>query len=142
MKRIQGWGNKNTDYAVPEPAKRYLENTGGNPLSLKNVPIEDLLRKIPPSCLPSHPSILTDPEERLRHARGQSLPDWIDMFDGLINTFPDGVAYPATDAEVLDLIRFAKKHKVNLIPYGGGSSVVGHLTPLSEGPPRVSLDMT
>ena len=142
MKRIQGWGNTTTDYPVPEPAKRYLENVVGKPESLKNIPIEDLLAKVPPTRLPSHPDISTEPQERLRHARGQSLPDWVDMFDGLINTFPDGVAYPTTEEEVHSLIRFAEQQKINLIPYGGGSSVVGHLTPLNEGPPNLSLDLT
>jgi alkyldihydroxyacetonephosphate synthase len=141
MKRIQGWGNTSTDYPVPEPAKGYLDNVVGTPLSLQNVPIEYLLKKLAPSRLPTHPNVSTDPEERLRHARGQSLTDWVDMYDGLIDTFPDGVAFPSNEAEVRDLIRFAEKHEINLIPYGGGSSVVGHLTPLKEGPPSLSLDL-
>jgi alkyldihydroxyacetonephosphate synthase len=63
------------------------------------------------------------------------------MYDGLVNSFPDGVAYPETDAEIRDLIAYALKEKINLIPYGGGSSVVGHLTPPGEGPPTLSVDL-
>ncbi len=141
MKRIQGWGNIKTDYPVPEPAREYLERTVGKSLDLKNVSVEDLLKRIPPSRLPAHPLITTDPEERLRRARGQSLSDWIDMYGGLVDSFPDGVSLPTSDQEVKELIRFAEKHQINLVPYGGGSSVVGHLTPPRKGPPTLSVDL-
>lgn len=141
MKRIQGWGNIETDYPVPEPALAYLEKVVGKSNRLQNIQISELINKVPASHLPPHPLITTDPEERLRHARGQSLNDWVDMYDGLVNTFPDGVAYPETDAQVRELIEYALKAQVNLIPYGGGSSVVGHLTPPDDGPPTLSLDL-
>jgi len=141
MKRIQGWGNKETDYPVPEPAKQYLEKVVGKPHGVSKTPIERLLKKVPESKLPRHPLIKTGSEDRLRHARGQSLNDWVDMFDGLVNTFPDGVAYPASTEDVIDLIHYADQNEVNLIPYGGGSSVVGHLTPPGEGLPTLSIDL-
>ena len=77
-----------------------------------------------------HPLILTDPEERLRHARGQSLPDWIALRSGQIGTFPDGVAYPTSDEEVRILLDYARKTGVKIIPFGGGTSVVGHINPI------------
>jgi alkyldihydroxyacetonephosphate synthase len=141
MKRIQGWGNLSTDYPVPEPAKKYLESFFGPPLKLSNYPVEDLIRKVPVSRSPSHPLILTDPEERLKHARGQSLNDWVDMLDGLVDTFPDGVAYPTSDSDIKSLIDLAIKEKLNLVPYGGGSSVVGHLTPIGDDKPTVAVDL-
>ncbi len=141
MKRIQGWGNNQTDYPVPEPAANYLKAVVGPPPDLKNKPVTDLLEAIPPAQLPNHPLVTQDPEERLRHARGQSLPDWVDMCDGLVNTFPDGVTYPESDADIRDLIQFAQKAGASLIPYGGGSSVVGHLTPPGDGPPTLSVDL-
>ena len=141
MKRIQGWGNLETDYPVPEPARQYLSNVVGQPLELQNAPIDSLIQKVPLSQLPDHPLISTDSEDRLRHSRGQSLNDWVDMCDGLVDTFPDGVAYPTSDADVQSLIAYAKQHKVNLVPYGGGSSVVGHLTPPGEGLPTLSVDL-
>ena len=142
MKRIQGWGNQNTDYPVPDPAIAYLEHAVGKPPELQNKPIADLLKKIPPADIPPHPIITTNPEERLRHSRGQSLNDWVDMYDGLINSFPEGVAYPLSDEDVRSLINYAVKNNINLIPYGGGSSVVGHLTPPQEGPPTLSVDLS
>lgn len=142
MKRIQGWGNIETDYPVPESAMGYLEGAVGKPLAVRNAKIETLLKKIPASQLPRHPLISTDAEDRLRHARGQSLNDWVDMLDGLVDTFPEGVAYPASDEDVRDLIAYAEQHQINLIPYGGGSSVVGHLTPPGDGPLTLCVDMS
>ena len=141
MKRIQGWGNTTTDYPVPEPARQYLDRAVGAPHQLPKSSLEDLVRKIPKSKLPEHPLISIDSEDRLRHARGQSLKDWVDMYDGLVNTFPDGAAYPTSDEDVRELICFAEKHQFNLIPYGGGSSVVGHLTPPEAGPPTICVDL-
>ena len=141
MKRIQGWGSTEIDYPVPQPAKKFLKTVFGQPLELQNISIEDLIAKVPPSNIPAHPLISTNPEDRLKHARGQSLNDWIDMFDGLVDTFPDGVAYPTSDEEIRELLAYAVKNQLNLIPYGGGSSVVGHLTPPGEGPLTISVDL-
>ena len=104
--------------------------------------LNQLIEKVPQSTIPSHPLLTDDREERLRHARGQSLNDWIDMYGGLVDTFPEAVAYPTSDVEVQDLIKSAEKHHLNLIPYGGGSSVAGHLTPPHNGNPTISVDMT
>lgn len=141
MKRIQGWGNIETDYPVPESAQKYLAQTVGTPLTLTNISLKTLLKIVPQSKLPPHPGILVDAETRLRHARGQSLNDWVDMCDGLVDTFPDGVIYPNTEEGIRNLIQYAETHSINLIPYGGGSSVVGHLTPPDEGPPTLSVDL-
>jgi len=141
MKRIQGWGSIKTDYPVPEPARQYLERVVGAPNKLSNVSLDYLLNKIPPSELPPHSLISTRAEDRLRHARGQSLQDWVEMCDGLVNTFPDGIAYPTTDADIRVLLDYAEQHEVNLIPYGGGSSVTGHLTPPGQGPHTLCVDL-
>ena len=137
MKRIQGWEIE-TDYRCPKPAQFILESSKPHHQKHLHRGTHSQNSPYPPIC---PPLINTDPEQRLRHARGQSLNDWIDMCDGLVNTFPDGVAYPETDADVRALIEFAQSGNVNLIPYGGGSSVVGHLTPPGEGPPTLSVDM-
>lgn len=142
MKRLQGWGNIETDYPVPEPAKRYLADVVGKPLELHDISPEDLQNKVPESKLRPNPMITTDPIERLMHARGQSTRDWVEMRDGLINSFPDGVTYPTSVEDVKALIEYASTTGCKLIPYGGGSSVVGHLTPTGSDQPFLSVDMT
>lgn len=142
MKRIQGWGNVETDYPVPEPAKRYLAGAVGAPLQLKDTTLEELVTKVPDSRLKPNPMVSTDAIERLGHARGQSTRDWVEMRDGLIQTFPDGVAYPGSVEDVKEIIQYAMQMGCKLIPYGGGSSVVGHLTPTGSDQPFLSVDMT
>ena len=51
------------------------------------------------------------------------------MRSGNFGVFPDGVALPKTSAEVQTLLQYAQQHQISVIPYGGGTSVVGHINP-------------
>lgn len=82
------------------------------------------------------------PQERLRHARGQSLPDWIALRYGVVDTFPEGVAYPETDEHARALFDFARSSGVCLIPYGSDTSVVGHVNPLPGSPPALTVHLS
>lgn len=63
--------------------------------------------------------------ERAFHARGKSYHDLLHLRAGRLDTAPDAVVYPTSDAEILDIYSFAEKESMTLVPYGGGSSVVG-----------------
>ena len=65
----------------------------------------------------------------MRHARGQSLPDWLAMHSGDVDTFP--MAWPCRNhlQQVRELLQFAADNNIDVIPYGGGTSVVGHINP-------------
>jgi alkyldihydroxyacetonephosphate synthase len=135
MRRWNGWGDDTIDYPLHAGPARFLEEWVGPGTPPRDATLAEVLATVPPSRLPAHPLISDDAETRLRHARGQSLPDWIALRSGQGLVFPDGVAYPSTGAEVRDLIRYAAEADVRLIPYGGGSSVVGHVNPLPGEPP-------
>lgn len=130
MRRWNGWGDDTFTYELPASATRYLRETLGPGQPPQDTPLKAVLAQVPPSRLPAHPLISADAEARVRHARGQSFPDWLAMRSGQFDTFPDGVAYPQNSEQVRALLDFAAAHKVALIPYGGGSSVVGHVNPL------------
>jgi alkyldihydroxyacetonephosphate synthase len=142
MKRWNGWGEETTAYPLPGSARIYLTNQVGPGMHFEDAALEEVLKGVGEARLPAHALISTDPEERLRHARGQSLPDWIALRSGRIRTFPDGVAYPACEEEVKSLMDYAKKASVKLIPYGGGTSVVGHINPLPDKGPNLCVDMS
>jgi alkyldihydroxyacetonephosphate synthase len=142
MKRWNGWGDEAIHYPLPESAARYLAGQMGEGAHLEEVPLGRALAGVGPPRLPHHPLISTDPEERLRHARGQSLPDWIALHSGRIGTFPDGVAYPTSDNEVRILLDYARATGVKVIPFGGGTSVVGHVTPLPGDAPVLTMDLS
>jgi alkyldihydroxyacetonephosphate synthase len=141
MRRWNGWGDDTVTYPLHEGPKRFLEELVGPGTPPQDARYEDMVAAVPHSRLPAHPLVSSDAGERVRHARGQSLPDWIAMRSGQGLTFPDGVAYPTTDAEVRDLIRYAGEVSARLIPYGGGTSVVGHVNPLPGDDPVLTVDL-
>lgn len=141
MKRWNGWGNVNTDYPVPPSALEYLTKRLGKLDLIPDATKESVLAAVPESRLPAHPLVDVSAEERLMHARGQSMHDWVDMRYGRVNTFPDGVAYPTSDDDVRGLLKYAKDAGVRVIPYGGGTSVVGHITPCPNDRPVLSLSL-
>lgn len=51
---------------------------------------------------------------------------------------PDAVAYPKSTADVCELVRIAGRHRVPIIPYGGGTSLEGHVNAPFGG---ISVDM-
>ncbi len=141
MKRWNGWGDEATTYPLPSSATRFLTELVGEGSRLEDAALELAVSAVPASRLPAHPLVSTDPEGRLRHARGQSLPDWIALRSGQIGTFPDGVAWPASEAEVRSLLAYAGQVGARVIPYGGGTSVVGHVNPLPGDAPVLTLDL-
>jgi alkyldihydroxyacetonephosphate synthase len=68
------------------------------------------------------------PYERVLHAFGQSQPDSIRIYAGDWAHAPDVVAYPTCEADIAALFDWCGEHGAALIPFGGGSSVVGGVT--------------
>lgn len=87
--------------------------------------------------------LLTDDYERAFHARGRSYPDLLDLRSGNLDPAPDAVVYPGTEAHVVELVQLADEAGVALVPFGGGSSVVGGVTSLAGRQQGVvTVDMT
>ena len=141
MRRWNGWGDNTVVYPLPEKGPKLLLEIAGAGVIPKDAKLETVVGSVPESRLVQHPLVTIDPHERVCHARGQSLPDWIALRSGRINVFPDGVAYPMNDEAVVELIRYADQVGAQLIPYGGGTSVVGHITPLAGDRPILTVDM-
>jgi alkyldihydroxyacetonephosphate synthase len=74
-----------------------------------------------------------DPETRLVHALGKSFPDAVRIFDRKIPHAPDIVAFPRDEKEVAAVMDWAAAAKAALVPFGGGSSVVGGVEPAVDG---------
>ncbi len=141
MRRWNGWGDDTITYPVPAGARRFLNDVLGPATPPQDATLADVVATVPPSRLPTHPLVSADPETRARHARGQSFPDWVALRSGQDLRFPDGVAYPTDAGQVRDLIRFAAEVGAQLIPYGGGTSVVGHINPLPGDAPVLTVDL-
>ena len=141
MQRWNGWGEDNIYFNLPNPGRRMLHDLIGKGQGGSDYPLEKFIERIPESRLVPHPLISSDPKLRLDHAHGQSLPDWIGLRAGKLQRFPDGVALPTTAAEIQELLRYATDNDVVVIPYGGGTSVVGHLAVPETRRPVLSLSL-
>lgn len=80
-------------------------------------------------------------ESRIRHSRGRSTPDLL-RSRARDQTAPDAVVRPRSHDEVRTVLEIAAERSLAVIPYGGGTSVVGALEP-QRGAHRavVSLDL-
>ena len=86
----------------------------------------------------------TELYDRTAHTYGKSFSDYARGLGGEYGNAPDVVAYPRNEAEVAALLDWAGSVEAALIPFGGGSSVVGGVEPRIDGTPfraSISLDL-
>ena len=144
--RWNGWGNVSINKTVSPHGAKLIKSHIGKTKKLSSVSLQQVLKTVPKSRLPAALTDLdivsTDKEVRLRHARGQSFPDWIAMHGGDFEVFPDGVAFPESTADVESLLTLASEHDLIVIPFGGGTSVVGHINPQKGSRPVLTIAMS
>jgi alkyldihydroxyacetonephosphate synthase len=70
-----------------------------------------------------------DPRDRIEHAYGRSLPDTVRAFRGRIDHPPDGVVFARNEDDIEAVLDWAAREDVAVIPFGGGTSVVGGVEP-------------
>lgn len=142
-KRWNGWGMINGEYnhsPSPQAAAIANERLGpAEPLSLADY--DSVLSAIAQSRLAPHPLLQLDAGVRLKHSRGQSLPDLFALRSGEIGQAPDAVAFPENEEQIQQLLLLAKEQSAVVIPYGGGTSVVGHINPVKSDKPVITLSL-
>jgi alkyldihydroxyacetonephosphate synthase len=83
-----------------------------------------------------------DDRDRLLHAGGKSTLDLLRRNTSGVQEAPDAVLLPGTDDEVAAILRYCSQHGIAVVPFGGGTSVVGGLDPIrGEFDAVVSLDL-
>jgi alkyldihydroxyacetonephosphate synthase len=142
MRRWNGWGDDTVTYPLPPTATGILAALVGPGTPPHDASLDVVVAGVPPTRLPAHPLISTDALERVRHARGQGFPDLIALRTGRIPVFPDGVAYPLGGDDVRALLEYARQAGVRIIPYSGGTSVVGHINPQPGDAPILTVDLS
>ncbi len=80
---------------------------------------------------PDHVSLAS--EARIRHLRGKSTPDLLALRLGDLTDTPDAVVWPSCHEEILQLLRICSLELIAVVPFGGGTSVVGGLAPERAG---------
>jgi len=96
-------------------------------------------RVLPPAALAAIAS--DDPVDRARHGLGRAYRDLVRGIRGQVDSPPDLVLRPADEQGVVDVLDWAAGARVAVVPFGGGTSVVGGVEPRDLGP-AVSLDLS
>ncbi|MBS1672605.1 MAG: FAD-binding oxidoreductase [Actinobacteria bacterium] len=132
------WGDPARARALPLAVRALLPAMLGRVPRPAAAPRIDEVR-VEPSALPDAAAdafrsalgdafVRTDPESRIRHAGGRSTPDLLRRRLPE-QSVPDAVLMPADAAQVQQVLSVAGEHDVAVIPFGGGTSVVGGLDP-------------
>ncbi|WP_068928969.1 FAD-binding oxidoreductase [Planobispora rosea] len=138
-----GWGDPARAAGLPGPVRTLLQDIlGVRAPGTPAVGLDEV--RLPAPALPAGvlaalESVVgagnarSGDEARVRHTRGKSTPDLMRMRAGDGSDAPDAVLLPGSHDEVLELLRICAAHRVAVVPFGGGTSVVGGLTPAREG---------
>jgi alkyldihydroxyacetonephosphate synthase len=134
-RKFWGWGLEGEGLSPDEQValrRRMAERFGVADLPAVPPPqVEELNLPPPRIALPDRfaPLMTQDPYERALHTYGKSYRDIVRAFRRDFSAAPDLVAYPRSEADILAILDWCHAHRVAVIPYGGGSSVVGGVEP-------------
>jgi alkyldihydroxyacetonephosphate synthase len=83
-----------------------------------------------------------DDGARLLRAGGKSTLDLLRRKDSGVQDAPDAILLPGDEEEIAAVLRFCADHSIAVVPFGGGTSVVGGLDPIrGDFKAVVSLDL-
>jgi alkyldihydroxyacetonephosphate synthase len=144
------WGEAHAAGELGGAAERMLLDELGAGEPLPPVPLE-AVRIAPGAPIPAavvaaaggEDAVSTDDEDRIRHAAGKGYPDLIRMRSGAVENAPDAVLAPPDAGHVAAVLAACAAAGVAVVPFGGGTSVVGGVEPV-RGPfdRLVALDLT
>ncbi len=140
--RWWGWGDPAADAELDQRALDQLSERigvlepGSRPAAAEDVRLPE------PAELPAsvraavgEAGFFNSVEDRLRHATGRGYVDLARLRSGALEAAPDAVVLPADAERVSALLEACSAEGVAVVPFGGGTSVVGGVEPL-RGPHR------
>ena len=151
--RWWGWGVDGHDAPLPRTAAALLRaelGVGGAraaPVALEHVELpapalNTTTRAQLAAAVGGEEYLRDDHLTRVTHAAGRSYPDLVRLRSGTGLSAPDAVVYPADHDETAAVLAVCAEHAIAVVPFGGGTSVVGGVEPVS-GPftAAISLDL-
>jgi alkyldihydroxyacetonephosphate synthase len=145
-----GWGDPAIAPELDVPALETLRERIGEVAPASPPPALDAFDLPPAQPLPpalveavGAENVFTGTEDRLRHATGCGYVDLARLRSGRLDAAADAVVLPADAAEVKRVLELCATEGVAVVPFGGGTSVVGGVEPLRGSHERlISLDLT
>jgi alkyldihydroxyacetonephosphate synthase len=142
--RWWGWGDPPPGTTLPAGAESLLRDELGLDESHASPAVALEQVQLPESALApgvrdrlagvvGEEGVRTDRAERVLRAAGKSYPDLMRQRSGDCTAAPDAVVLPRTGAEVASVLELCAGEGVAIVPFGGGTSVVGGVEPLRGG---------
>jgi len=151
--RWWGWGDPEHVSALPAHALEYLRETVGRASSAPCPPVALGAVQLPKMCLTEsakdalvaivgEDGMRDDHAERVMHAAGKGYVDLVRMRAGTPQGAPDAIVLPADHEQVRAVLEACANHGLAVVPFGGGTSVVGGVEPpRGEHEGAIALDM-
>ncbi|HLE54379.1 MAG TPA: FAD-binding oxidoreductase [Thermoplasmata archaeon] len=79
--------------------------------------------------------------DRVAHAVGRGYRDLVRLRSGNLYRAPDAVLFPEDEGSVRAVLDLARRRRYAVVPFGGGTSVVGGVEPLADGTYAASLTL-
>jgi len=146
-RRFWGWGFEGEGLSASEEqslARRVQFLTGSDPHTFTPPTADEI--ELAPSRIKIRPALAPwchdDPVSRAGHTYGKSFRDVVRALERDWHTAPDIVATPPDESGVVAVLEWADEIDAVVIPYGGGSSVVGGVeAPAHDERPVISCDL-
>jgi len=145
-----GWGEPGAGPSVSSHAIAFLRDELGiaGEVVSSPVPLDDVRLREPSldaaglGAIVGEEHVRQDREGRVLRCRGKSYLDLLAQRAGDCEDAPDAVVAPADHDQVLAVLQWCAERGVAVVPFGGGTSVVGGVEPL-RGPFEhvISLDL-
>jgi alkyldihydroxyacetonephosphate synthase len=141
--RWSGWGPEREAGGLPDTARAMLSERLGlsgerrPPVALDEVELPepalpDVVRGALVAAVGAE-NVREDRLARVAHALGKSYVDLLRLRAGDGSSAPDAVVYPASHEEVVAVLEACSAEGIAVVPFGGGTSVVGGVEPLRDG---------
>jgi alkyldihydroxyacetonephosphate synthase len=145
--RWWGWGDPAKEVTLSKGALRTLAERAGEATPQPRVELEEVgipdAEGVPElEAAIGAESVLAGREHRIRRSGGQSYAELISRRRGTVGEAPDAVVMPGSAAEVERALTTCAEAGIAVVPFGGGTSVVGGVAPTRGGFQRVvALDL-